>query len=94
MCRVFCLEGDLYKVIALTDSDPLGCAIYRGGVGCHGCQKGANCHSTGLFHNLNNHVGVCVKLYVYFYVCFPSACFALSEPVHAEFRFACLSMRD
>lgn len=43
-------EGDLYKVIALTVSDPLGCAISCHGAGCHGCGIGANCHSTGLFH--------------------------------------------
>lgn len=53
------LEGDLDKVITLADSDPLGCAIYRHGAGCHGCGIGANCHSTGLFHTLNDCVGVC-----------------------------------
>lgn len=58
------LEGDLYKVITLADSDPLGCAIYRHGAGCHGCRIGANCHSTGLFHTLNDCAGVCGTLCV------------------------------
>lgn len=73
------LEGDLYKVITLTDSDPLGCAIYRHGAGCHGCRIGANCHSTGLFHTLKRLCrrvwhGMCVCDFVFFCVHFVSTC--------------------
>lgn len=61
------LEGDIYKVITLTDSDPLGCAIYRHGAGCHGCRIGANCHSTGLFHTLKESVSLCVRACVWWH---------------------------
>lgn len=38
---IYLVEGDLYKVITLTVSDPLGCAISCHGAGCHGCRIGA-----------------------------------------------------